>query len=79
MRKGRVAVEFDNEDFHPLHVSEINNKRHPRSAVGYDRKKRYLYFVMVEGRATRPAVQAFRRILASDEAREGLQGLGFLL
>ena len=50
VRKGRVNVEFGKEDFDRLHMSHLNNARHPRSAVGYDRAKKYLFLVMVEGR-----------------------------
>lgn len=50
VRAGRVSVGFDKEDFSRLHAAEINGKRHPRSAVGYDKSKTYLYLVMVEGR-----------------------------
>jgi hypothetical protein len=50
VRRGRVSVEFRKEDFERLHATEISGKRHPRAAVGYDRAKKYLYLVMVEGR-----------------------------
>lgn len=50
LRRGRVSVEFDKEDFTRQHAIYLNRKRHPRSAVGYDRQRRNLFLVMVEGR-----------------------------
>lgn len=49
VRDGRAATELKNEDFDPVYAAEIS-KRHPRSAVGYDRAKKALFLVMVEGR-----------------------------
>ncbi|MBM4013913.1 MAG: phosphodiester glycosidase family protein [Planctomycetes bacterium] len=49
VRNGKVAVELDKEDFEPVYAMEIS-KRHPRSAVGFDKEKRRLWLVMVEGR-----------------------------
>lgn len=49
VRDGRVSVELKQEDFDPVYAAEIS-KRHPRSAVGYDRARGTLFLVMVEGR-----------------------------
>ncbi len=50
VRAGRKSVEFDKEDFTRLETLELHRKRHPRSAVGYDRNRKNLFLVMVEGR-----------------------------
>ncbi len=50
LRRGRLSVEFNKEDFTREQSIYLNRKRHPRSAVGFDRLKKYLYLVMVEGR-----------------------------
>jgi hypothetical protein len=49
IRDGKTKVEFLNEVFEPFQRGELG-KRHPRSAIGYDRTRQYLYLVMVEGR-----------------------------
>ena len=49
IRDGKVAVELDKESFDPAHAMELS-KRHPRSAIGFDRPRQGLYLVMVEGR-----------------------------
>ncbi len=49
VRNGKVSVELDKEDFEPVYAMEIS-KRHPRSAVGFDKEKKRLWLVMVEGR-----------------------------
>jgi hypothetical protein len=49
IRDGKVQAEIDKEDFDPAHAMEIS-KRHPRSAIGYDKAKQNLFLVMVEGR-----------------------------
>ncbi len=49
VRDGKVSVELTKEDFAPDMLAHLP-MRHPRSAIGYDRKKESLYLVMVEGR-----------------------------
>jgi hypothetical protein len=49
VRDGKVGVEISRETFDGVHAMEIS-KRHPRSAIGYDRGRQNLYMVMVEGR-----------------------------
>ena len=49
LRNGKVSVELDKEDFEPVYAMEIS-KRHPRSAAGFDKEKKTLWLVMVEGR-----------------------------
>jgi len=49
VRDGKVGVELNREVFDPVHAMEIS-KRHPRSAIGYDRNRQFLFLVMVEGR-----------------------------
>ncbi len=49
LRNGKVAVELDKEEFDSVYAMEIS-KRHPRSAVGFDKAKETLWLVMVEGR-----------------------------
>ncbi len=49
VRDGKVSVELTKEDFEPDMLAHLP-LRHPRSAVGYDRKKENLFLVMVEGR-----------------------------
>lgn len=49
VRNGKVGVELDKEDFESVYAMEIS-KRHPRSAVGFDKEKKTLWLVMVEGR-----------------------------
>lgn len=61
VRDGRVSVEIDKEVFDPAHALEIS-KRHPRAAIGYDRAKRFLYLVMVEGRHDRSRGMTFAEL-----------------
>ncbi len=61
VRDGRASVELKNEDFDPVYAAEIS-KRHPRSAVGYDRARRFLYLAMVEGRHDRSRGMTFREL-----------------
>ena len=49
VRDGKVSVELQKESFEPAHAMEIS-KRHPRSAIGFDKAKQTLFLVMVEGR-----------------------------
>jgi len=49
IRDGKRQIEFANEVFEPFQRGELG-KRHPRSAIGYDKTRQYLYLVMVEGR-----------------------------
>lgn len=49
VRDGKVSVELQKETFEPAHAMEIS-KRHPRSAIGFDKAKQTLFVVMVEGR-----------------------------
>jgi len=50
LRSGKVSVEFTKEDFLRGDALYLNRKRHPRSAVGYDKSKKFLFLVTVEGR-----------------------------
>lgn len=61
VRDGRVSVELKNEDFDPVYAAEIS-KRHPRSAVGYDKAKRTLFLVMVEGRHDQSRGMTFKEL-----------------
>jgi uncharacterized protein YigE (DUF2233 family) len=49
VRDGRISVEIEKESFPSMQRLEIG-RTHPRSAIGYDRAKAKLFFVMVEGR-----------------------------
>jgi hypothetical protein len=50
VRRGRVDVNMDRDGFLPAHKSYLLYRQHPRTAVGYDKKERYLLLVVVEGR-----------------------------
>jgi hypothetical protein len=53
IKNGGNRIDFLKEEFSPAHLAYLNNGRHPRSAVGYSRDKRYVYVVVVEGRIDR--------------------------
>jgi exopolysaccharide biosynthesis protein len=69
VRDGKVSVEIRREEFGGVYAAEIS-KRHPRTAVGFDRGRRTLYLVMVEGRQESSRGMTFR------ELAEFLVGLG---
>lgn len=48
--KGKVSVDFEKEKFGAGRTAELK-PNHPRTAVGHNRDKSYLYMVVVEGRS----------------------------
>ncbi len=54
VRAGKVRVEFDREEF-PSSQAQYLSRRHPRSAVGYNRTRDLLILTVVEGRSDRSA------------------------
>jgi hypothetical protein len=63
VRDGKVSVELAKETFEPAHAMEIS-KRHPRSAIGFDRAKATLFLVMVEGRHEKSKGMTFGELAA---------------
>lgn len=61
VRDGHTSVELKQEDFDSIYAAEIS-KRHPRSAVGFDRARKTLFLVMVEGRTEQSRGMTFREL-----------------
>lgn len=53
IKNGGTRIEFLKEEFSPAHLAYLNTSRHPRSAIGHSRDKRFVYLVVVEGRLER--------------------------
>ncbi len=63
VRNGKVSVELDKEEFEPVYAMEIS-KRHPRSAIGFDKARETLWLVMVEGRHDKSRGMTFGELAA---------------
>jgi len=53
LRSGKPSIEFGKEDFSPSHEAYLKSRPDPRSAVGYTHDRRFVFFVVVEGRISR--------------------------
>jgi len=74
VRRGKVSVEFNEENFSPSHVRYLSG-RHPRSAVGYDRSRTAVLLVVVEGRTKSSAgisMQGLAQLMCSLGAYEAM-------
>ena len=63
IRNGKPDPELSKEGFEPVYAMELS-KRHPRSAVGFDKERKILRLVTVEGREEKSRGMTFGELAA---------------